>query len=188
MAKPLTEIFEQIDKIEGWFNLGQCGVAYPILQQLPTKPVIVELGTYLGRSTAFFALSRPDALVLTIDICKQYDCKVKIPDGISPEALKAGNIVQIAGDSNEVVKRFNWPIDLLFIDSRHTYEDCKKDIEAWTPFVKPGGFVMFHDYIKDTPEYPGFPGVVKAVDEWMLDNTRFDPVTISYQLALVKRR
>ena len=49
-------------------------------------------------------------------------------------------------------------LDFVFIDGDHTYEACKRDIIAWLPKVKEGGWITGHDYHE-------FPGVKKAVDE-----------------------
>lgn len=54
--------------------------------------------------------------------------------------------------------------DFVFIDADHTYEGARDDIEAWLPKVRPGGWLMGHDFNKKD-----FPGVVKAVLE------RFEP-------------
>jgi hypothetical protein len=37
------------------------------------------------------------------------------------------------------------PVDLLFIDGDHTYEGVKADYELYSPLVRPGGLVAFHD-------------------------------------------
>jgi predicted O-methyltransferase YrrM len=37
------------------------------------------------------------------------------------------------------------PIDLLLIDGDHTYDGVKKDWEMYSPLVKKGGVVAFHD-------------------------------------------
>lgn len=59
-------------------------------------------------------------------------------------------------------------LDLVFIDADHSYEGCKADILAWGPKVRPGGWLMGHDYHK-----ADFPGVVKAVDE-LIPGVRLD--------------
>lgn len=41
-------------------------------------------------------------------------------------------------------------LDFIFIDADHTYEGVKKDFEMYSPFVKKGGHIAFHD-ILDTP-------------------------------------
>lgn len=37
------------------------------------------------------------------------------------------------------------PLDFLFIDGDHRYEGVRKDFEMYSPFVKKGGLVAFHD-------------------------------------------
>src|SRR5439155_15474564 len=40
------------------------------------------------------------------------------------------------------------PLDLLFIDGDHTYEGVKRDFEMYSPMVRPGGIVAFHDIVE----------------------------------------
>jgi hypothetical protein len=51
-------------------------------------------------------------------------------------------------------------IDGIFIDAAHEYEAVKEDLELWYPKVKSGGYFCGHDYSH------GWPGVIKAVDEF----------------------
>ena len=37
-------------------------------------------------------------------------------------------------------------VDFIFIDGDHSYDACKADILAWSPFVKRGGVIAFHDF------------------------------------------
>lgn len=61
-------------------------------------------------------------------------------------------------------------IDLVHIDAGHTYEDVKKDLNAWWPKVKPGGFFTGDDYcICNTPN-EGDYGIVQAFEEWVEEN------------------
>lgn len=55
-------------------------------------------------------------------------------------------------------------LDFVFIDANHTYEDVKKDIEAWYPKVRKGGILSGHDYYESKS---GKLGVIKAVDEFV---------------------
>jgi hypothetical protein len=57
-------------------------------------------------------------------------------------------------------------LDLVFIDADHSYEGCKADIDAWRPKLRPGGWLMGHDYCTES-----FPGVVQAVKEMVPDAT-----------------
>jgi predicted O-methyltransferase YrrM len=60
------------------------------------------------------------------------------------------------------------PIDMIFLDTDHTFETTRKEIAVWSPHVRPGGCIAFHDYwLHDPPrdENQGH-GVKMAVDEW----------------------
>jgi predicted O-methyltransferase YrrM len=37
------------------------------------------------------------------------------------------------------------PIDLLFIDGDHTFDGVKRDWEMYSPLVRSGGMIVFHD-------------------------------------------
>jgi predicted O-methyltransferase YrrM len=39
-------------------------------------------------------------------------------------------------------------LDLLFIDGDHTYEGVRKDFEMYSPLVRPGGLIAFHDIVE----------------------------------------
>jgi predicted O-methyltransferase YrrM len=41
-------------------------------------------------------------------------------------------------------------IDFLFIDGDHSYEGTKKDFEMYSPLVRSGGMIAFHDINPDT--------------------------------------
>jgi len=68
-------------------------------------------------------------------------------------------IMPIKGDLSEIAKGWKLPIDLLFIDSDHSFEGVKIAYESWYPHVKDGGMIAFHDY------HPNKWGVKKFIDE-----------------------
>jgi predicted O-methyltransferase YrrM len=41
------------------------------------------------------------------------------------------------------------PLDFLFIDGDHRYEGAKADFELYSPLVRPGGLIAFHDICPD---------------------------------------
>jgi predicted O-methyltransferase YrrM len=49
--------------------------------------------------------------------------------------------------------------DLIFIDGSHEYEDVKRDIAKWLPYLEKGGLMCGHDF--DEP----YEGVRRAVCE-----------------------
>lgn len=51
-------------------------------------------------------------------------------------------------------------LDFIFIDADHSFEGVCRDIDAWLPKVKAGGYVFFHDY-----ENPNtYTGVKEAIE------------------------
>ena len=117
-----------------------------------TNGQYVEVGTFHGASA--YAASFNAHHVDTIDI---YDWQPRI--GLS--LLPRDNIWRFRGTADDFIKKFQAPIDVLFIDGSHEYDYIKRDIAALCPLVKKGGIVMFHDY------HPQSAGVKPAVDEWL---------------------
>lgn len=67
----------------------------------------------------------------------------------------------IRTDSVEAAKKFSdGYFDIVFIDGDHSYNGCKRDIEAWLPKVKSGGWICGHDY-----DHPDQGDVKHVVDE-----------------------
>jgi hypothetical protein len=61
----------------------------------------------------------------------------------------------------------NDSIDFIYVDSIHSYEQVKKDIETWFPKVRPGGILGGHDYAMGShPWEVGYVGLMRAVDEF----------------------
>jgi predicted O-methyltransferase YrrM len=47
------------------------------------------------------------------------------------------------------------PLDFLFIDGDHAYEGVRKDFEMYSPLVRKGGIIAFHDICPGPAEYVG---------------------------------
>lgn len=60
--------------------------------------------------------------------------------------------------SQEAGQRWAEPVDLVFIDGDHALESCREDWELFSPWVKPGGVVVFHDARRGRPGGEGLPG------------------------------
>lgn len=81
------------------------------------------------------------------------------------------NLILIKGNSVDILRSFeDNSIDMIYIDGDHSYEGCKKDLEASLPKIRSGGWIMGHDYemnMNKTRNYYDF-GVKKAVDEFCI--------------------
>jgi len=112
--------------------------------------IMCEVGSYRGVSSEVFAI-----------FCKKLFC-VDIWDGVrnrgdnhplSPEEefdvmiANYENIVKIKERSSEASKMFeNESLDAVYIDGDHSEKSVIEDMTCWVVKVKPGGFVMGHDW------------------------------------------
>ncbi len=102
-------------------------------------PVYVELGTYYGYSAAHFIAGCGDSV-------RAYG--IDHTDQVVEPLLSNENFILIKGDTTKkkTAQLFNdKSIDVLFIDSHHTYDVMSKELELWSPKVKDGGIILCDD-------------------------------------------
>jgi hypothetical protein len=111
--------------------------------------LIVELGTRGAVSTlALLAAAEvAGAAVLSVDI---EDCSgADIPPRFRGRwHFRLGDDVAFAGAPFEqVCAELGLPTqaDVIFVDTSHTYEHTRDEIDRWLPRLAPGGAMMFHD-------------------------------------------
>jgi len=157
---------------------------YEITATLPPNPEIINIGSGAGTSGLAFLEARPDSHVSTIDITAEsspFGCL--IAEELS--AFVAGvhdRLTQYHGESIEIGKAWDKGlVDLVFVDGDHTYEGCIGDMQVFGDLLKPGGWLLVHDYNKDMvytrlgnryspklyPHPKSYDGVDKAVMEWV---------------------
>jgi predicted O-methyltransferase YrrM len=124
---------------------------------------VLEIGTHRGGTLYLWArLARPDAILVSIDLPGG-----RFGGGYSPFrapiyrrfAQQRQKLRLVRADSHrastlEKTKRLfsGRPVDLLFIDGDHRYEGVKKDWEMYSPLVRPGGLIVFHDVAENYGE------------------------------------
>lgn len=137
-----------------------------ILKSLNPKACL-EIGTAGGGTLFLFAqVARPDALLVSIDLPGGpfgggYPAW-KIPLYKSFTRYATQRIYLLRSDSHDPstlrkVREIlgDTPLDFLFIDGDHTYEGVKKDFEMYSPLVRKGGIIAFHDIVPGPPENVG---------------------------------
>ncbi|MBN8650201.1 MAG: class I SAM-dependent methyltransferase [Cytophagales bacterium] len=130
---------------EQWF--------FKAARKAPENAVIVEIGSFQGRSTVSFGLgcSGSNKHIYAIDLFEgdndMYgagDFQERFKKHVKDCGVEA-YVTPIKQHSLKVATTWDKPIDVLFIDGSHEYEDVKADFEAFYPFVKKDGVVAFHD-------------------------------------------
>jgi cephalosporin hydroxylase len=115
------------------------------LETVKSKPkVIVELGVKSGEST--FAFSRAamvtDAKLISVDIRDHSDsCDWDKWIFVQMDDLKFAKQFKTWCKKRKIPST----IDVLFIDTAHTYEHTKKEIKAYFPLLSKQAKVFFHD-------------------------------------------
>ena len=162
--------------VDGW-----CNDPYAItklIAECPDNGTFVEIGCWQGKSSIHAAkqarLTGKNIKVYSVDTFegtkdeKYHQQHINKLDKslyeMALENIKKHNVENIVtlikNDSVEASKDFVLQgVDVVFIDGDHSYQGCKRDIEAWWSKLKQGGIMAGDDYA------PEFPGVIKAVDE-----------------------
>ena len=131
--------------------------------QLKDHQIMVELGSWKGQSAAYMAAE----LKMQNKNGVKFFC-VDTWEGTSDEEhggdkwVKEGKLFEKFTDNLREVSDYYIPlrmtterasylfpeqsIDICFVDADHSYEGVTKDLELWTPKVKPGGIMSGHDY------------------------------------------
>ena len=159
-ADPLTQ---------GWFNHG--AKILELLEQYRPK-VCVELGTWLGASAIPVARSirRWGGTLTCVDTWagavdgQAADARPWMLLSCARNLLEAGvsaNVRLVPATTLDAARWWDRPIDWLYVDADHRYESVLADLEAWTPFVVPGGVILGDDYGSDM-----YPGVQAAWDAY----------------------
>jgi predicted O-methyltransferase YrrM len=104
---------------------------------------IVELGVRTGNSTISFLSGLTRANNGKLFSCDIDPCEHAISYINSANLSSRWEFTQI--DSISYADLYKDTIDLVFIDTDHTYELTKKELEIWSPKLKNGGRIILHD-------------------------------------------
>jgi len=161
--------------IEGWISDIEGYVLYRLARDGEGQGAIVEIGSWMGKSTAWLAagsLAGKREPVVAVDTFKgspeHQDRDVLREEGTTYRRFtdnleRAGVIAHVEPRvATSLEAAADWdgrPIRLLFIDGDHGYEAAKADLDAWLPHVAAGGYVVLDDVID------AFPGVQRLFAE-----------------------
>ena len=114
---------------------------------------VCEIGAAGGGTTLLLAESAaPDAVIVTLDLAFTRSRQAALK-----EFARAGQrLVCLKEDSHgpEAIAAVRdclagRELDVLYLDGDHSYEGVKSDFELFTPLVRAGGLVVFHDIVPD---------------------------------------
>lgn len=151
-----------VANVEGWMTAAQgrrlhaCGTA------VPADGLVVEIGSFRGRSAIVLALAAPpSARIVCIDPHAGSDrgpqeIAADAALGESDTAAFAANLaaagvadrvahVRAFSDAPEAFAAAGGPVDLLYVDGAHRYAPALADLRDWGARVRPGGTMLVHD-------------------------------------------
>lgn len=111
---------------------------------------VVELGSFAGVSSELFALHC--SKLYCVDKWEPYwEINQQEYMNVAEQRFDSmtknyTNVVKLKMDTIDAVKQFeDNSIDLIYIDSDHSSDRVKKELEAWLPKITPDGFISGHD-------------------------------------------
>ena len=161
-------ILEKSRAIYGWMEDSAMEYLYNLAVNAPKNALIVEIGSWLGRSTsALYTGMRKDETVVAIDtwmgqddlifnvhsdvlykdIFLEFIKNMEMFCGVMPLWYKKGDKgARYLRMDSEIAGQFfdDNSIDVLFLDADH--KKIGRDIDTWNPKVKKDGIFCGHDY------------------------------------------
>jgi hypothetical protein len=155
-------IWAVADLVPGWFNEINAVAIFKVLAELRPQR-IVEIGSYMGKSTVFFGCAlqvlENGGRVTAIDP-HTGDRQQRESFGMSeiPSFEMFRTHVRLAGvdqvidaivaTSDDAAKGWTDPFEFLFVDGWHSYEAVLADGREWVPKLAEGGVVVFDDALQ----------------------------------------
>jgi predicted O-methyltransferase YrrM len=124
---------------------------------------VFEIGTMNGGTLFLFSrIASKDAVLISVDLpwakfgygylkCKIPMYESFVMPGQKLHLLRANS--HELSTLNKLKQILNGKkVDFLFLDGDHTYNGVKKDFEMYSPIVRKGGIIAFHDIAPHPPE------------------------------------
>lgn len=172
-GQPLSpSLIEIADAVKGFMPSDE-GMALhdAAVKYLPAGGLLVEIGTYCGKSTVYLgdAARIAGGHVVTVDHHRgseehqegweYHDTSLLDDSGrldTLPELRRTlassgleDVVTPVVGRSADVARWWSSPIDVLFIDGGHTDAAAQADFRGWSPWVRSGGALLIHDVFPD---------------------------------------
>jgi MMP 1-O-methyltransferase len=189
-----SNLEEVLRNVPGWLTIEEAVMIFELARDSPAEGTVVELGSYLGRSTICLALGvseRKDKFRSVISVDPHTGSEEHQPGAwaFKPETLNqqtgvidtlplfranisrfgVSDIVEIwMMTSLQAAAHCDDKVRLLFVDADHREEAVYADIVAWKEKLSEHGYVVLHD----VGSWPG----PTAVAERLIASGQFWPV------------
>lgn len=152
-----------------------------LAEQLDNESIVVEIGTYLGASASIIAEANNKCKLFCFDTFDDLPTvtnhatliknslglgKSRTLENVKDFIKEYENINLIKVDGRDsVVTGWNKMIDVYFEDGNHWDPTLSNNVEYWSQWIKPNGYMILHDYRPKLSEgtWGRFPDVEKLV-------------------------
>jgi MMP 1-O-methyltransferase len=187
----LKEARELASRTEGWLRGDEGEALFGLASSCRPPGVIVEIGSYKGKSTTWIAMgsrSGPDLMIYAVDPHGRYGGRTELRGDFQDfmANMKRSGIedlvVPIVMTSVEAASVVNDRVAFLFVDGNHGYENVKLEIKLWSPKLMDGTHLAFHDAVGN-----GHAGVHRAVREEIYRSGRFRNVSLVGSMVICEK-
>jgi MMP 1-O-methyltransferase len=183
--------------IDGFLQDDDASCLYRTACKLKRGSIILEIGSWKGKSTYCLARGLKAGRVIAIDpfdasgetgsreiyaANRGGDLRSQFVERM--KSLKVDSVVETwQGMSSDFADR-PLSIDFLFIDGDHSVEGCREDYENYSPKINHGGFLAFHDYQPDRKDF----GPTWVIENLVNPSGQFEFVEHSGSIWLGRRK
>jgi predicted O-methyltransferase YrrM len=156
-APAFSAAFARASFIGGWLAREEAELLYELAAAVPEGRDIVEVGSYLGRSTAFLAQGAgAGRTVHAVDPHTSGSLQLRAGPGLDtfPQFQRNMAAIDVADrvephvtvSAQAAAEYGGRPVGLLFVDGNHSERAVVEDGQAWAPHLADGCFVAFDDF------------------------------------------
>jgi predicted O-methyltransferase YrrM len=141
-----SDLRRALADVPGWLGDEEALALFELARGCTGRGAIVELGSWRGRSTICLALGSKEGSGVPVVAVDRHMDKTFVDFQENIRRAGVADLVRpIRATSDEAFGDFDEPIELIFIDASHKYEDVRRDFDQWVPLVVEGGTVAMHD-------------------------------------------
>ncbi|MBL7496729.1 class I SAM-dependent methyltransferase [Frankia sp. CNm7] len=193
---------------KGFMPEDEGDALYAAAAEVPAGGLILEVGTYCGKSTIYLAAAAraAGARVVTVDHHRgseenQAGWEYHDPTVVDPRTGRMDTlpflrrnlegagvedvVTVVVGRTEDVGGWWTTPVALLFIDGGHAEEQAQADYEAWGRHVAPGGLLLIHDVFPDPADGGQAPYhvMLRALAEGFKERSRAGSLRVLERVA-----
>ena len=188
-SEPTCVNLEDVQKLPGMLSNTEVECLFHLGQFNDCQGVIVEIGSWKGKSTVALALGAAkvcDEKIYAIDphlVMPEEgyhtDTKAEFLANLQTAGV-ADRVVPMIMTSEAAAQGWQKPVRLLWIDGDHRYASANLDFLLWEPHLAEGGILAMHDTIRK-------PGPKRVLWEHVFRSNRFQEIAIVDNITAVRK-